>query len=51
MERRNLTILQTADNKVLKEGLENKILDQIANSEVDILEDDVLLIALDESKQ
>jgi hypothetical protein len=30
--------------------LEDKILNQIASSEVDILEDDVLLVTLDESK-
>lgn len=50
MERRNQITIQTAENERKKAELEDKILNQIANSEVDILEDDVLLITLDESK-
>jgi len=50
MERRNQITIQTAENERKKAELEDKILNQIANSDVDILEDDVLLITLDESK-
>lgn len=50
MERRNQITIQTAENERKKAELEDKILNQIANSEVDILEDDVLLVTLDESK-
>ena len=50
MDRRNQITLQTAENERKKAELEDKILNQIANSDVDILEDDVLLVTLDESK-
>lgn len=50
MERRNQITVQTAENNRKKAELEDKILNQIANSDVDILEDDVLLVTLDESK-
>jgi len=50
MERRNQIIIQKAENERKKAELEDKILNQIANSEVDILEDDVLIVTLDDSK-
>jgi len=50
MERRNQITIQTAENNRKKAELEDKILNQIANSDVDILEDDILLVTLDESK-
>lgn len=50
MDRFNSAIIQKAANEKKKSELEDKILDQIAQSEVDILEDDVLLLTLDESK-
>jgi len=50
MERWNQAIIQSAANNRKKAELEDKILNQIAQSDVDILEDDVLLITLDESK-
>lgn len=40
-----------AENDKKRADLEDKILTQIATSEVDILDDDVLMVALDESKQ
>lgn len=50
MDRFNQAIVQNAANNRKKSELEDKILNQIACSDVDILEDDVLLITLDESK-
>lgn len=43
-------IKQEAENERKKVELEDKILNQIATSKVDILEDDILYEALDESK-
>lgn len=50
MKKRNDAIIKKADNMIKKSNLEDKILNQIATSEVDILEDDVLIETLDESK-
>ena len=50
MKKRNDAIVKKADNMIKKSALEDKILNQIATSEVDILEDDVLIETLDESK-
>jgi len=50
MEKRNQIIIQSAENERKKAELEDKILNQIANSEQDILEDDVLIVTLDDSK-
>jgi hypothetical protein len=50
MKKRNEAIIKKADNMIKKSALEDKILNQIATSEVDILEDDVLIETLDESK-
>ena len=50
MKKRNDAIIKKADNMIKKAQLEDKILNQIATSEVDILEDDVLVETLDESK-
>jgi hypothetical protein len=50
MKKRNDAIIKKADNMIKKSALEDKILNQIATSEVDILEDDVLIETLDESK-
>jgi hypothetical protein len=50
MKKRNDAIVRKADNMIKKAALEDKILNQIATSEVDILEDDVLIETLDESK-
>ena len=50
MERRNQITIQTAENERKKAELEDMILNQIANSDDNILEDDVLLVALDDSK-
>lgn len=50
MKKRNDAIVRKADNMIKKTALEDKILNQIATSEVDILEDDVLIETLDESK-
>jgi hypothetical protein len=50
MKKRNDAIVKKADNMIKKSELEDKILNQIATSEVDILEDDVLIETLDESK-
>lgn len=50
MKKRNEAIIRTAANARKKAELEDKILNQIATSETDILEDDVLLETLDESK-
>jgi hypothetical protein len=43
MKKRNDAIIKKADNNAKKTELEDKILNQIATSEVDILEDDVLV--------
>jgi len=50
MKKRNEAIIKTAKNARTKAELEDKILNQIATSETDILEDDILLETLDESK-
>jgi dynein heavy chain len=50
MKKRNEAIVKRAANERIKAELEDKILNQIASSDVDILEDDVLLVTLDESK-
>lgn len=50
MKKRNEAIVRRAANERTKAELEDKILNQIANSDTDILEDDVLLVTLDESK-
>jgi len=50
MKKRNEAIIRRAANEKKKGELEDKILNQIATSETDILEDDVLLETLDESK-
>lgn len=50
MDKFNQAIVTSAANNKKKAELEDKILNQIAQSDVDILEDDVLLITLDESK-
>jgi len=50
MKKRNEAIIKTAKNAKTKADLEDKILNQIATSETDILEDDILLETLDESK-
>lgn len=49
MKKRNDAIIKKAANLKKKAELEDKILNQIASSEVDILEDDVLIQVLDES--
>ena len=50
MLKRNEAIIKKAANEKKKAELEDKILNQIANSEENILEDDVLVETLDESK-
>ena len=50
MDKFNQAIITSAANNRKKAELEDKILNQISQSDVDILEDDVLLITLDESK-
>lgn len=50
MKKRNEAIIRRAANEKKKGELEDMILNQIATSETDILEDDVLLEKLDESK-
>jgi dynein heavy chain len=50
MLKRQDAIIKNAQNEKKKADLENIILDQIANSGDNILEDDVLLQTLDESK-
>lgn len=50
MDKFQQAIITSAANNRKKTELEDKILNQIAQSDVDILEDDVLLITLDESK-
>jgi dynein heavy chain len=50
MKKRNEAIIRRAANEKKKGELEDKILNQIATSETDILEDDILLETLDESK-
>lgn len=49
-ERRNACIQIRADNQKKQAELQDKILDMVANSRDDILEDRDLKIALDESK-
>jgi hypothetical protein len=50
MDKFNQAIVTSAINARKKAELEDKILNQISQSDVDILEDDVLLITLDDSK-
>lgn len=50
MEKSKNAIKQKAENDRKRAELEDKILTQIATSEVDILDDDILMVALDESK-
>ena len=50
MKQRNDAIVKRAANEKKMRELEDKILNQISNSEVDILEDDVLVEILDEAK-
>jgi len=50
MRKFNDAIVKRAANNRKKAELEDKILNQISTSEVDILDDDVLYEALDESK-
>ena len=50
MKKRNDAIIRKAANEKKQKQLEDQILNQISNSEVDILEDDVLVEILDESK-
>jgi hypothetical protein len=50
MEKSKNAIKQKAENDKKRADLEDKILTQIATSEVDILDDDILMVALDESK-
>lgn len=50
MDKFQQAIITSAANNKKKTELEDKILNQIAADDVDILEDDVLLITLDESK-
>ena len=50
MEKFDVSIKTKAENDRKKSELEDKILNQIAHSEVDILDDDVLMEILDESK-
>lgn len=51
MEKKETAIKAAADNAMKKAELEDTILNQIATSEVDILENDVLMTTLNESKQ
>lgn len=50
-EKRNQCIIQQADNDRRLTELQDKILNQIANSSDNILEDDELVVTLDESKE
>jgi len=50
MKKRNDAIIRRAANEKKMRELEDRILNQISNSEVDILEDDVLVEILDEAK-
>lgn len=50
MDKRDQAIKSRAENFRKKTELEDKILDQIANSEVEILENDELMVTLDDSK-
>lgn len=50
MKQRNEAIIRRAANEKKMRELEDRILNQISNSEVDILEDDVLVEILDEAK-
>ena len=49
-EKMKNAIKQKAENDKKRAELEDKILTQISTSEVDILDDDVLMVTLDESK-
>ena len=50
MKKRNDAIIRKAHNEKKMRELEDRILNQISNSEVDILEDDVLVEILDDAK-
>jgi hypothetical protein len=50
-EKRNQCIVQKAENEKTVMELQDKILNQIANSSDNILEDDELVLTLDESKE
>jgi dynein heavy chain len=50
MKQRNDAIIKRAANEKKMRELEDRILNQISNSEVDILEDDILVEILDEAK-
>jgi dynein heavy chain len=50
MKKRNDAIIRKAFNEKKMRELEDRILNQISNSEVDILEDDVLVEILDDAK-
>lgn len=50
-EKRNQFIVQKAENERKMFELQDKILNQIAGSSDNILEDDELVITLDESKE
>ena len=50
-EKRNQCIIQKADNERREMELQDKILNQIANSTENILEDDELVLILDESQE
>lgn len=50
MEKKDTAIRTAAENSKKKSELEDTILNQIATSEVDILENDVLMNTLNESK-
>lgn len=51
MDKKDQAIQTAAVNRKKKEELEDTILNQIATSEVDILENDILMNTLNESKQ
>jgi hypothetical protein len=50
MEKKETAIRTAAENNIRKAELEDMILNQIATSEVDILENDVLMTTLNDSK-
>jgi hypothetical protein len=51
MDKKDNAIKTAAENNKKKSQLEDTILNQIATSEVDILENDILMNTLNESKQ
>jgi dynein heavy chain len=50
-EKRNACVVQKAESERKVSELQDKILNQIAGSTGDILEDDELVVTLDESKE